>query len=93
MFTINKTQKNGKTPVEFQYALENGHQVMLAGSFNDWAQIPMRFANGNYSVTLKLESGDYEYRFVVDGEWMSDESNPLFSANDFGTLNSVLHLD
>ncbi|MCQ2379000.1 MAG: glycogen-binding domain-containing protein [Victivallaceae bacterium] len=94
MFTVGDLKKDGKYRVEFRYAMDEGRQVMLAGSFNDWAQVPMTFdGNGGYAVAVKLDPGYYEYRFVVDGVWQSDESNPSFAANDFGTLNSVLRLD
>lgn len=42
--------------------------------------------------TIHLAPGTYEYKFVVDGEWVLDESNPNFAANDFGTLNSVINV-
>ena len=42
-----------------------------------------------YSCSLKLAPGSYEYKLVVNGEWLLDESNPNFVTNDFGTLNSV----
>ncbi len=93
MFTISRKSEAKGFKVEFLYALEKGHQVMLAGSFNDWEQIPMLFSDGAYRVTVELSSGDHEYRFVVDDTWQTDETNPNFTANDFGTLNSVLHVD
>mgnify|MGYP003329382969 CR=1 FL=1 len=94
MFTISDLKKDGKYRVEFRYPADADHRVMLAGSFNDWAQVPMtRDENGDYVVSVKLDPGYYEYRFVVDDVWLSDESNPAFSANDFGTLNSILRID
>ena len=81
---------------EFSVTAKPGLKVFVAGSFNDWEPElnPMvdAGANGSYRCTLSLAPGYYEYKFVVDGEWVLDESNPNFTSNDFGTLNSVLNV-
>ena len=82
--------------VYFFFPGPRGHQVNLTGSFNDWdpVELPMIYsdeANG-YAVELKLRNGSYEYKFIIDGDWLADQGNPNFSANDFGTLNSVLNI-
>lgn len=80
--------------VLFTLATSPGHTVAVAGSFNDWdpAFTPMEYDETNklYRVDVYLKAGEYEYKFVVDGEWLLDEANPSFYPNDFGTLNSVL---
>ena len=48
---------------------------------------------GDPLVVLLLAPGEYEYKFVRDDEWMTDEGNPNFAANDFGTLNSVMKVE
>lgn len=79
---------------EFTCKAVPGCEVALAGSFNDWdpAAAPMKDPDGSgrYRCTVSLKPGSYEYKFVVDDEWILDEENPNFAANDFGTLNSVL---
>ena len=86
----------GKFAVEFAFAGERSQRISVAGSFNDWDPecAPMEFdaASGHFRRRVDLPAGAYEYKFVVDGRWMLDDSNPNFSANDFGTLNSVLNL-
>ena len=71
-----------------------GHNVSLAGVFNDWdpARTPMLYCDEkkSYICILTLSSGEYEYKLVVDGQWMLDEGNPNFVSNDFGTLNSIV---
>ena len=80
--------------VLFTLETSSGRAVAVAGSFNDWdpAAAPMsRQKDTNiYQTELVLPPGEYEYKFVVDGEWLLDEANPSFYPNDFGTLNSVL---
>lgn len=79
---------------EFTLSAGTGHSVFLSGSFNDWnpETAPMKDADGSgrYRCTVCLQAGYYEYKFVVDDEWILDEENPNFAPNDFGTLNSVL---
>lgn len=79
---------------EFTCATVPGREVALAGSFNDWdpSLAPMKDPDGSgrYRCTVSLKPGSYEYKFVVDDEWILDEENSNFAANDFGTLNSVL---
>lgn len=80
--------------VLFTLATSPGHTVAVAGSFNDWDPefTPMKYdtAASVYRAEVCLKPGEYEYKFVVDGEWLLDEANPVFYPNDFGTLNSVL---
>jgi 1,4-alpha-glucan branching enzyme len=80
--------------VLFTLETSSGRSVAVAGSFNDWdpAAAPMTRQKDTdiYQTELVLPPGEYEYKFVVDGEWLLDETNPSFYPNDFGTLNSVL---
>ena len=66
---------NGKS-VTFRYA-GSGTSVYLAGSFNNWSQTAnkMTKSGGVFSTTLTLEPGVHEYKFVVDGEWITDPGN------------------
>ncbi|MDY0150489.1 MAG: glycogen-binding domain-containing protein, partial [Kiritimatiellia bacterium] len=42
-------------------------------------RLPMeRTAHGVWYVDFAVPAGDYEYRFVVDDEWMSDIANPEY---------------
>ncbi len=58
--------------VVFSCRAEDARSVALAGTFNDWdpEATPMsRNPEGEWTVTLDLAPGRYEYKFVVDGEW------------------------
>ena len=83
--------------VEFFFPGVPGCRIMLAGSFNDWdpeaAVMDYDARRGGYSTVLTLAVGEYEYKFVRGEEWMTDDGNPNFAANDFGTLNSVIKVD
>lgn len=50
-------------------------KACIAGSFNDWhpSVTPMiRLHDGKWAKELAMPPGRYEYRFVVDGEWVDD---------------------
>lgn len=86
----------GRRRVTFKVAAAVGSKVFLAGSFNDWSEeeCPMKdkAGKGEYTCLKMLAPGRYEYKFIVDGIWDIDASNPNFVSNDMGTLNSVLEV-
>ena len=68
-------------------------EVCIAGSFNDWhpSVTPMvRLDDGKWAKELALPPGRYEYRFVVDGQWVDDPAATDLIPNPFGTPNAVL---
>ena len=60
--------------VEFRFFRPGAREVMLAGDFADWSQRrPMRReAYGWWTLELRLEPGEYRFRYVADGEWYTD---------------------
>ncbi|MDR0932451.1 MAG: glycogen-binding domain-containing protein [Victivallales bacterium] len=91
---IDTAENTAKRVCKFAVKAKPGQKVSLSGSFNDWdpdaAPMQDRLGDGHYLCEVELSPGSYEYKFVVDDEWLLDEENPNFAANDFGTLNSVL---
>ncbi len=56
-------------------------KVVLAGSFNNWSPVEIvmnKTANG-WEIPYVLGPGNYEYKFIVDGQWMPDPANPATS--------------
>jgi len=70
--------------------------VRLAGSFNQWDPCAQRLrrenGNGTHSASLLLPAGRYEYKFIVDGQWVCNPASADRVANDCGTLNSVIEV-
>jgi hypothetical protein len=67
--------------------------VHVAGEFNAWSSASTPLKNmglGEWVVRLMLRSGRYEYRFVVDGQWVDDPVAAQRVANPHGGFNSVL---
>jgi glycosidase len=89
----------GLRSVKFSYqpVISGVSEVVVAGSFNDWnvGATPMSDGDGDgtYEVTLLLAPGTYQYKYVVDGTWLTDEEAEDFSDDGFGGRNSILHVD
>ncbi|HEV3468268.1 MAG TPA: DUF3471 domain-containing protein [Pyrinomonadaceae bacterium] len=68
--------------------------VALAGSFNDWNQSQLLFGRegDEWVCRLDLDPGVYTYKFVVDGNWLLDPSNPSTQEDEAGNVNNVLEV-
>jgi hypothetical protein len=68
-------------------------EVNVAGNFNNWhpEATPMKnTGEGNWAVRLMLRAGQYEYRFIVDGQWREDAQASQRVPNPYGSFNSVV---
>lgn len=97
MSAKNKTKQSdtgcGSQCVRLELTRPDAQEVGIAGSFNDWhpSVTPMiRLGDGKWAKELALPPGRYEYRFVVDGEWVDDPAATELIPNPFGTPNAVL---
>jgi len=83
----------GSQCVCFELIRPEAQEVFIAGSFNDWhpSATPMIWLNdGKWARELSLAPGSYEYRFVVDGQWVDDPAAKDLIPNPFGGANAVL---
>ena len=46
--------------------------------------------DGVWRVNIPLTGGKHHYKFIVDGQWLTDPSNPIIEDDGGGNLNSVL---
>lgn len=72
----------------------DAREVYLVGEFNNWnpkADRMTKTKNG-FRRTLQLAPGEYQYKFLVDGQWHNDPSAPKQVPNTFGTTNSVIRV-
>lgn len=67
-------------------------EVILSGSFNGWDEHTtlMQKTSDGWELKADLPPGRYEYKFIVDGEWMQDPVNKQTVKNEHGSFNSVL---
>lgn len=70
-------------------------QVYLAGEMTDWdnAKKPMSKAkNGKWSATVDLAPGQWLYKFVVDGQWVTDPASSLNDNDGQGGRHSFVFI-
>jgi len=85
-----------KVKQQFVFHAPEATSVKIVGNFNNW--IPADTSNmarnkdGTWSKNLFLAPGSYQYRFVVDGNWVEDINNSKFVKNAFGGKNSVIEI-
>ena len=83
--------------VTFTVPAEEASSVAVVGSFNEWnveATPLKKLKNGSFKGTVDLESGSsYEFRYLVDGEYVNEEEADGSVWSDFaGAENSLLSL-
>jgi 1,4-alpha-glucan branching enzyme len=84
--------KSGR-PVRFRLRVPEARSVCVAGSFNNWqpsTQLAQR--DGEWTGEIELQPGTYEYRFVVDGQWIEDPAASDQATNPYGGRNSVVRV-
>ncbi|MFC1817278.1 isoamylase early set domain-containing protein [Thermodesulfobacteriota bacterium] len=88
-------QKIKRKRVSFSIEAPVAEQVVLMGDFNKWDPNvhPMKnHGNGIWTKSVIIPPGEYEYKFLIDGDWKEDPGNEKTCPNCFGTLNSILNL-
>ena len=71
--------------------LPGAMRPLIAGSFTEWGPVPMFEAEGGgWTRAFHLRPGRYEYKLIVDGEWVTDPGNPETAVDPEGHVNSVL---
>ena len=81
-----------KKKVTFSFNAPEAREVKLAGSFTGWqsgAIIMNKGRAGVWKADVTLEPGEYEYKFLADGNWQNDPAADAQQRNDQGIENSV----
>ncbi len=88
----------GLVEVQFTYeADEHVDEVFLSGEFNNWdprgTEMMEEVEENVFSVTIYLEPGEYEYKFVEEGEnWITPEGADDYAPDGFGGENAVVQV-
>ncbi len=88
-------KKQSHKRATFKFMAPEAESVLLAGDFNAWdpnAHPLKKVSNGMWRINVSLSPGRYEYRFLVDGQWLNDPECETFVPNPFGSDNSVKNL-
>ena len=80
--------------IRFSYqALTAGkYEVGIAGDFTYWKILSLQDFGGLYLIDFDLKPGRYRYKFIIDGVWKQDPSNPSYEPDPYGGLNSVIEV-
>lgn len=90
-------KNNSICKVTFSIDGKEASNVSVIGDFNGWnikANPLKKLKNGTFKGTLDLQKGQsYEFRYVVDGDFVNDEEADDYLWNDFAAgENGVLNL-
>jgi len=79
--------------VTFSLDRPEAREVCLCGDFNQWSPTSLRMirhgTSGHWEKRLTLAPGCYQYKFVVNGEWVHDPKATENVLNNYGSINSV----
>lgn len=85
--------KSTRKRVCFTYQAPAASHVALAGDFTSWELNPRpmkKDKDGGWKLCVNLAPGRYEYKFVVDGQWLPDPAATECAPDPYGGVNSVL---
>ena len=73
------------------YGYKNVKKVEMPGEFNNWnlhADELIKKDNGNFETCLALEDGVYDYKLVIDGDWVPHGENLRLIVGEMGNIFS-----
>jgi 1,4-alpha-glucan branching enzyme len=85
-------QKKKNQKITFSVSAPTAKKVFLVGDFNNWESEthPMKKdSSGVWKKSVMLAPSQYEYKFIIDGDWKEDPQNDQVCLNCFGTVNSI----
>jgi chromosome partitioning protein len=80
----------------FTLVAPDAQSAHLVGDFKGWVPnsvIMTSRDDGVWTAVAPLKPGRYHYRFVIDGRWVTDPSNPAVETDRFGRLSSVVEVE
>ena len=78
--------------VEFRFYRPLATDVKVAGDFSEWAEHAISLlsqGDGWWMGSMKLEPGEYRFRYIADGSWFTDFASHGIEVSKQG-WNSVL---
>ncbi len=85
-----------KRKKQFRFHAPHAATVKIVGTFNNWnpsdVAVMDRGDDGFWTKSIHLTQGSHQYRFLVDGIWVTDEDNPNSVVNAFGEKNSIIEI-
>jgi len=89
-------EESPQREVRFSIDAPNAREIYVVGDFNNWKLDDIarlsQSGGGRWDKKMALPPGRYKYKFVVDGEWVTDSQNVEREQNSFGTFDSIIKL-
>lgn len=88
-------QDNGLVTFVYSTSRTDVTNVCLIGDFNSWkpAGIPMVYEEGVWKLTLKLDYGIYQYKYLLNGtEFVADPRADAYSPDGRGGKNAIVEV-
>ncbi len=85
-------EKKWEKKVKFKFPDKAAGKVAVTGDFNSWDENGIalrRKKDGSWQKEINLKPGKYQYKFIVDGQWLTDPLNETTAPNQYGSENSV----
>lgn len=91
LHNVNENQPVYKHHTFTLRGFDNAKDVMVAGSFNSWSPHADKMERrGNvWTTTVDVEPGEHAYKFIVDGNWITDPANKLTKSEGM-YINSLI---
>ncbi len=90
MYQVNPRTKK----TTFSIKTSGAKNIFLLGDFNGWNETatPLKKGKANvWTTEIKLNEGEYQFLYRVDGQWQTDDSAQRV-INAFGTENSLAQI-
>lgn len=73
---------------------KDARKVVVTGNFYSWNPrgLALNRTSEGWSLPMYLRDGTYSYKFIVDGEWITDPANPNMREDADGNKNSFLSI-
>ena len=93
---INPSPADKEKTTQFEFSAKAGSKVFVAGTFNNWNPTanPLKDNpdSGHFKTALRIPAGTHEYKFVVNGVWITDPNCAESAPNSYKSLNSVIRV-
>jgi transcriptional regulator with XRE-family HTH domain len=87
--------KNKDVKTTFKLKAPDAKSVALTGNFKNWDPKGIKMRKGKdgiWNIGVDLNPGRYEYKFIVDNNWITDPDNKNVVTNAMGSQNSILEV-
>jgi hypothetical protein len=92
-----KSISEARVPITFSYQGNEKYKpssVQICGSFDKWqVRHPLTYdaLQNKWSVTLKIKKGNHNYKYIVDGDWLTSNLEKTIK-DDNGFVNNVISI-